>query len=158
MYRTDKEVIISVRPEHIQTIDRTVRDQWVMTTAEATLCRLEMMYSALKGTCSDERIMAAFRHYTPTAGQIAELARLAGDAVSRVKASVTTPVQDQEDIRRAVMEIIRADHGPRGISVEEVIGTAAAMGVSQGDVLAAIEFLITEDECYQPQKGYVKPL
>jgi hypothetical protein len=83
---------------------------------------------------------------------------MAGDAVLRVKPLETTPARDQEDIPGVVMEIIRADRGPRGISVEEVIGTAATRGVSQGEVLAAIEFLITEDECYQPQKGYVKPL
>jgi hypothetical protein len=30
--------------------------------------------------------------------------------------------------------------------------------ISREAVLAAIESLIVEDECYQPQKGFVKPL
>jgi len=158
MYRKDKEVAISIRPEHILTIDRTVRDQWVITTAESTLCRLEMMYSALKGTCSDERVMVAFRHYTPTSEQIAELARMAGDAVQRVRPSEITPAREQGDTRVRVMEIIREHQDPRGIAVEDIIVSAGEQGISQGDVLTAIESLIVEDECYQPQKGYVRPL
>ena len=112
MYSKDKAVAISIRPEHIQSIDRTVRDQWVVTTAEATLCRLELMISAMKGTCSDDQVMVAFRHYTPTSGQIAELARMAGDAVQRVKPSDITPVQEQGDARELVMEIIREHQSP----------------------------------------------
>jgi uncharacterized protein len=158
MYRKDKEVAISIRPEHIQSIDRQVRDQWVVTTAEATLCRLEQMFSAMKGTCSDDRVMVALRHYTPTPGQIAELARMAEDAVQRVKPSAITPAREEGDTRQQVMKIIGEHQGPRGIAVEDVIAKAGEEGISQAEVLAAIESLIVEDECYQPQKGYVRPL
>jgi DNA replicative helicase MCM subunit Mcm2 (Cdc46/Mcm family) len=116
------------------------------------------MFSAMKGTCSDERVMVALRHYTPTSERVAELARMAEDAVQRVKPSDTTPVRELGDTRQLVMEIIREHQAPRGIAVEDVITKAGEKGISQGDVLAAIEALIVEDECYQPQKGYVRPL
>ena len=48
--------------------------------------------------------------------------------------------------------------GPRGIAVEDIIDTMALRGILKEDVLAALESLIHDDECYQPQKGYVKLL
>ncbi len=53
---------------------------------------------------------------------------------------------------------IRAGNGPKGISVDEIINQAAAYGISRESALAIIESLIIDDECYQPLKGFVKPL
>ena len=66
--------------------------------------------------------------------------------------------QAPPDVRMLVMEFMRAGSGQRGISVDDIIRQAAVCGVSQEAVLAAIESLIIDDECYQPQKGFVKPL
>jgi hypothetical protein len=56
------------------------------------------------------------------------------------------------------MELITAESGLQGIAVEEIINLAAMHGVMQETVLAAIESLILDDECYQPRKGFVRPL
>jgi hypothetical protein len=56
------------------------------------------------------------------------------------------------------MEIICAKSGPRGIAVQNVIDEGISLGYTQAAVLAAIETLVTNDDCYQPQKGYVKLL
>jgi hypothetical protein len=62
------------------------------------------------------------------------------------------------DVRTLVIEFMQGGSGPRGIAVDVIIKQAAMCGVSQEDVLAAIESLIIDDECYQPQKGFVKLL
>ena len=64
----------------------------------------------------------------------------------------------QPDVRTLVLELILAGSGTRGISVDQIIKEAAIQGVSQEAVLAVIESLIVDDECYQPLKGFVKPL
>jgi hypothetical protein len=56
------------------------------------------------------------------------------------------------------MEIMKGSSSPRGIAVEEIIRLAGVQGIGKADVLSTIESLIVEDECYQPQKGFVKPL
>jgi hypothetical protein len=56
------------------------------------------------------------------------------------------------------MEILRAEGGSRGVAVQHVIDCAAIRGLAQEVVLAAIEELIRDDDCYQPQKGYIKLL
>jgi hypothetical protein len=56
------------------------------------------------------------------------------------------------------MEFMTAENRPEGVSVEDIIRQAAESGISQEAVLAAIESLIIDDECYQPRKGFVKLL
>jgi uncharacterized protein len=157
MYRKGDTPVISIRPDHIQAIDRSVRDQWVLMTAEATLGRLEQLHGAMKGLCHDDRTMVAFRHYAITNAQIEDLASMVKNAIQSVRdpRTVTNP---DVDIHGLVMEIIRENREPRGIAVEEVIEIAGLRGISQQAVLTAIEALIVDDECYQPQKGHVKPL
>ena len=157
MYRKGATPAISIRPDRVLGIDRSVRDQWVLMTAEATLGRLEQLHGAVKGLCHDDRTMVAFRHYAITTARIEELASMVKNAIQSVRAPKPGTNPDV-DIHGLVMEIIRANREPRGIAVEEVIETAGLRGISQQAVLTAIEALIVEDECYQPQKGHVKPL
>jgi hypothetical protein len=56
------------------------------------------------------------------------------------------------------MEIIKATSSSRGVAVDEIICQAGERGIGQAEVLSAIESLIVDDECYQPQKGFVRPL
>ncbi len=157
MYLKEGRVVLSVRPDYIQSVSRLVRDQWVITTAQSTLERLFLMNHALQGTCSDDRILIAFHHYSITKTRLRELARMVESAVNAVRpAECETP--GLPDVRSLVMEFILTGSGPRGISVDQIIKQAATSGVSQEAVLAVIESLIIDDECYQPQKGFVKPL
>jgi RPA family protein len=157
MYRKGDTPVVSIRPDHVQGIDRSVRDQWILMTSEAMLGRLEQLHGAMKGRCHDDRTLVAFRHYAITTAQIEELASMVKNAIQSVRAPKTGTEPDV-DIHGLVMEIIRANHEPRGIAVEEVIETAGLRGISQQAVLTAIEALIVDDECYQPQKGHIKPL
>ena len=64
----------------------------------------------------------------------------------------------QADPRDMIMEFIRSASGPRGVAVEEILEMARLRAISRETALAAVESLIVDDECYQPQKGFVKPL
>lgn len=157
LYLKKGEMVLSIRPDNITLVDRCVRDQWVLTTARLTLERLHQMSLALKGSCADERILVAFRHYSMTKTRLRELALMAEGAVQTVRAPA--PVSPaQPDARTLVLEIITSKSGPLGIAIEEIIAMAAMQGIMQEAILAAIESLITDDECYQPRKGFVKLL
>jgi RPA family protein len=157
MYLKNGEVMLSVRPDSIRVVDRLVRDQWVLATAKSTVGRLHDMHLAMQGMCTDERILAAVRHYSMTNPRLQDLAVMVENAVQTVR----PPEFDASvppDVRTLVMEFLQAGSGPRGIAVDDIIQQAATCGVSQEVVLAAIESLIIDDECYQPQKGFVKLL
>lgn len=157
MYRKGTEIILSIRPEHIRQIDRQTRDQWVLATANATLCRLATARLALKGECPDNRMNIVVRHYSLTPARLEELASMVEGAVMSARPPETAPA-DQRDVRALITDLLKAQAGPRGIAVQEIIDTLAESGVFQDAVLATIEALIVEDECYQPQKGFIRLL
>jgi len=157
IYLKNGEVMLSVRPDNVLVVDRQVRDQWVLATAQSTLRRFFLMNHAIKGTCTDDRILVAFHHYSITKTRLRELAVMVESAVQTVR----PPEYDTSappDIRTLVMGLMQAGSGSRGIAVDDIIQQAAMRGVSKEAILAAIESLIIDDECYQPQKGFVKPL
>jgi RPA family protein len=157
MYQKDGRYVLSVRPDSVQNVNRQVRDQWVLSTAQSTLGRLFLMNQALQGACPDERVLAAFHHYSITKFRLKEFAAMVVEAVNTVQ-TVVCGLPVQQDVRTRVMDLIRAGSGPKGISVDEIITQGAACGISRESALAIIESLIIDDECYQPLKGFVKPL
>jgi uncharacterized protein len=159
MYQRRGLVSLSVRPDHIHVVDRAARDKLVLATAGYTISRLEQMARAVKGECTDTRILRAYRHYSVSSETLKELVRMTESAVMGVRPPLeTTPASPRADVRGLVMEIMQRSAGPRGIAVEEIIDTLALQGMTKEAVLAALEALILDDECYQPQKGYVRPL
>jgi RPA family protein len=161
LYRRNDTVELSVRPDQVTIVDRAVRDQWTLETAEATLGRLGQIHLAFLGKCSDEPVLTAHRHYATTPEQLQVLADMVGCAVQSIKPAEQVPVPSEVEpslVRELVMEIMHAASGPRGIAVEEIISQAGERGIAPAEVLSAIESLIVDDECYQPQKGFVKPL
>lgn len=157
MYQKNGNVILSVRPEHVQVIERDCRDQLLLITAEHTLRRLEQLRVAVGGTCTDDRIIRTVRSYAVTLPKILDLVRMVEGAVQSVRPQSPPSPAGQPDVRAIVMELMQ-NAGPRGIAVDEILETLATRGIRKEDVLAALESLIMDDECYQPQKGYVKPL
>ena len=157
IYCRGSETIRTVRPDHLRPVDRAVRDQWILRTAQATLHRLETARLSLLGEYPDERLAAALRHYAMNTARLGEIASMAEAAVGTVKPAGAVP-EEQPDVRALIIDLLKAHGGPRGMAVEEIIDTLAAVGIFQDAVLAAVEALIVEDECYQPQKGFVRLL
>ena len=126
IYQKDGRFVLSVRPDSVQNVNRQVRDQWVLSTAQSTLGRLFLMNQALQGACTDERVLAAFHHYSITKFRLRELAAMVEGAVNTVQ-TVEGELPVQQDVRTRVMDLIRAGSGPKGISVDEIINTGSSM-------------------------------
>ncbi len=162
LYRRNDRVDLTIRSDHVMVVDRAVRDQWTLETAEATLDRLGKLHAALQGQCAEEPVLTAYRHYAHTPEQLRAVADMVDCAVRSIKPpEQVAPVSsgaEASQVCELVMAIIKNTPGPRGISVEDVIRLAGEQGLVKAEVLSAIEALIVEDECYQPQKGFVKLL
>jgi hypothetical protein len=157
MFRKNNNVILTVSPDIVMPTDRAVRDQWILTTAEATLKRLEQLHLAMLNRCTEERFRTAQQYYCTTPAKIQELAAMVESAVLAI-CPPEGEVPARPEARSLVVDLIQSNNGPRGVAVEEIIRQAAGHGVSQEAVLKAVESLILDDECYQPQKGFVKLL
>ncbi len=158
VYRTEEGAVLTIRPDQVLVVDRSIRDQWVITTAAATLERLEVMHRVMNGTCTDDSVRRACAHYSLAPGDLRTLAEMVATALGSVRPSEGTAEAAGADPRCTIMEFIRSASGPRGVAVEEILEKARLNAISREAALAAIESLIMEDECYQPQKGFVKPL
>src|SRR5208337_2373405 len=151
LYTKNGSCMVSVRPEYIHVIDRAARDRWITMTADMTLARLELLLASLEGRTSDARADNIIRHYGLTRERRCNMVSMVGGALASVRTAPAAPPVAEADNSAIVMEIIRAKSGPRGVAVQDVIETADALGHTQAAVLAAIETLITNDDCYQPQ-------
>jgi hypothetical protein len=157
MYVKKGEMVLSIRPDNVFVVDRQVRDQWVLATAKSTLDRLRQLNLALQGGSSDKRILAAVRHYPMTKTRLRDLALIVEGAVRTVRPP-DIESDRKPDVRALVLDLVTSESGPQGSAIEEIIAMAATRGVTQEAVLAAIESLIIDDECYQPRKGFIKLL
>lgn len=148
----------TIRPEQILPIDRTTRDQIYLSTAEYTLHRIGQMRLAIHGENADENIRRALRHYATTTKDLQELLEMVERVVLGIRPLTPPPVEVAADFIAEVRELVGTAPGPQGIAVEEVMEVLATKGIRKEAVLAALESLIVDDECYQPRKGYVRLL
>jgi len=152
---------VIVRPIDIRVTDRSVRDTWIIRTAEITLDRLARMKSAMECRSGDNTISnelrEAIRHYHPDYAQLHEIEVMVRDALAKAG-----PVKGGEikapDPREAIVELIRTGSGPKGIVLAELVRSAVNRGIREDQVLATVRQLVAEDECYQPAAGMVKLL
>jgi len=154
-YRKAESVYLSVRIDNIRVVDRSVRDQWVLDTACRMLIRLELIKDASGETTSDHKIIAAIRHYHPDLEKLDALASMLEDAIRCVS---PRGIPQEIDVKAFILELLGTATDKRGISVEEIIAKASDKGIPQDAILKTLEALIVDDECYQPQKGFVKQL
>lgn len=156
-YQKNGSIVVTVRPDHVQQVDRRVRNAWVLETAEKTIARLEALLCVIEGTPVDERACTVIRHYALTKDHLREHLAMVECAVKGVQ-----PVESGPDVpidpRELVLEMMREETSPRGIALQEIIDRAGTRGITAEATLGAIEALIVDDECYQPQKGYVRLL
>jgi RPA family protein len=156
-FRKNSSTVVTVRMNDVQPADRRCRDAWVLETAEMTIARLETLLSALRGTSTDTRACTVIHHYAVTPAFLREQLAMVERAVQGVQPALPGPVA-RDAPRELVMEIIRGATSPRGIAVQEIIDAAGTRGIPKEATLAAIEALIVDDACYQPQKGYIRLL
>ena len=158
IYKRNGGWTVSARPDYARVIDRAARDRWITMTADMTITRLEALLAVIAGQATDPRAGSVVRHYGLTRERLREMIALIESALAGVSVVPVTPIAAEADISAIIMEIIRAKSGPRGVAVQDVIDEADTGGHTEDAVLAAIRTLVENDDCYQPQKGYVKPL
>jgi len=141
----------------IRAVDRYARDIWVLRTAESTMGRLTEIEEKLRSGTDTPLIRALALSYGPDLSRLSSLARMVQEAVTSIQPPVP-PERTGVDPASLVLAIMREHGGKTGISLEEIIRKAANSGLSHQDVVAAVEALCRDDECYQPSRGIFKLL
>lgn len=157
MQQRNGRYALSVRPESLEVVDRTARDLWVVRTADLTLRRVESLLKALENPSENPELQAVIGHYPVTRENLRDLVVMAGSALITVR-SPALPAQPPLNPRDLITSILQEHQGSRGIAFEEIIRHAVPAGISPDAAKAAIEEMIKDDTCYQPQKGVIKLL
>jgi len=147
-----------IRPESVQVVDRSVRDQWILKTADSTLQRAGALVAALNGQEAAPEIRTVIMKYRTTPEQILEILSMVESALSGLVLPATGSQPPDKDARGIIITIIHDLQGARGIATDEVIAQARIRGISPAEAQGVIADLIRDDECYQPQKGSVRLL
>lgn len=148
---------VAVKPLTIRTVDRVARDSWIIRTAEETIQRLEIMEDMIRNGGEDEVFRKAIDHYHTSTAAIRSLVSMVEEALSKVD-NVPGGEIKLPDPREILLELIRANSGPKGISISELLLLAAGNGIREDQVILTVRQLVEEDECYQPAAGAVKLL
>lgn len=141
----------------IREVDRTVRDLWIIRTAEITAQRLTRLKETLVSGTGDEGISAAITAYQVTGAEIRDLAGMVCTALGQVDGPGPGDEGDPAG-REKVLALIRESAGKKGIALEDLIQLAAGSGLDETAVRRAVRVLLEEDECYQPARDVFRPL
>jgi RPA family protein len=137
--------------------DRTVRDRWILRTAEITGERLATLTETFRSGTGPIPAATAIRQYSMTAADIRDLAGMVCHALGGVTPSAGT-APPQEEIKAAVLAMIRESAGNKGISFGDLTVLAGKSGIGGRELREAVRILLEEDECYQPAREVFKPL
>jgi uncharacterized protein len=141
----------------IREVDRTIRDAWIVRTAELTCDRLSLMKEVLRsGTGSDELICAQSEFHI-SSSFIETHAEMVGKALDQVADTATKEITDTA-VKEKVLSIIRESAGKKGVPIADLIGLAGKSGIDETAVRQTVRTLLEEDECYQPACEVYKPL
>ncbi|MBP1928051.1 RPA family protein [Methanolinea mesophila] len=141
--------------QDIREVTRDIRDGWVITTARATLFRIEALARAMESGDRTGTIGEAILHYRTMPGYLKDTATEIREILAGMELS---PGCRETDIVQVVLTLIRDNGGEKGITLEEIIRAGTGEGLSPGEVRKAVESLLAEDECYQPVKGTIRLL
>ncbi len=145
-----------VTAEALTVVDRTVRDLWVLRTAERTLERLEAVQAVLRGTGRDARIGAAVQLYGSGTDLVAEQAAMVRAALGSVRPDLAVDSVVPRSAGEIVAEILEAGNGPRGFARSDVVAGAVMAGLSASSAGEAIDALLAAGECYSPSAGMIR--
>jgi len=147
---TGERACATVEAEAINVVNRTVRDLWVLSTAGATLDRLEALQTATG------RAAAARRLYGTTDEDILGMAATVRTALASVRPDLVVGEIAPLVARDLQLFALEGEGGARGIGFEDAVAAGVRSGLSAREARAALEELLAAGECYQPASGMIK--
>lgn len=165
----DGSIFVSLRPEEINYADESIRDRWLVDTAELTLERLDIMEDALatgmRGKELLERLEAggmlpsvadgvsmALDHYNTSSEQI-EGMRMQILELLRSMAGGSKVKEEIPDAKQTIMELLLSSKNGKGLEYPILLKEVTTQGIPQETVELAVRALFAEGSIYEPKAG-----
>lgn len=174
IYEPEKgSVFISIRPEEINNVESTIRDRWVVDTADLTLTRLDLLcdifssgkrgeYLAelikLKGIDSDssEAILEAIEFYGTDQEYVSEFKQIIREALLSIRENAGLQVKKEDHAENVILEILKALDQGKGVRYSCLLEEAKSRGITEDFSDAGVRSLLAKGECYEPKLGILK--
>ncbi len=174
IYEPEKgSVFISIRPEEINNVESTIRDRWVVETADLTLKRLDLLSEVfsvvmhggdlaesmkLKGIDSDssEAILDAIEFYGTDEKYIFEFKQSMREALLSIKENAGVQMNQNEHAENAIIEVLKELDKGKGVLYSCLLEKVKSRGISEEVADAGVRSLLAKGECYEPKLGILK--
>jgi hypothetical protein len=174
IYEPEKNsVFISIRPEEINSVESTVRDRWVLDTAELTLKRLDLLseifFEKMHGedlagslrskgidTESCESILDAFAFYGTDQDYISKFKQSVRKALLSIKENAGSETQQRDNAENVIFELLKELDSGKGVQYSCLLKEAKSQGIPEEVADAVIRSLLAKGECYEPRLGVLK--
>ncbi len=174
IYEPEKDsVFISIRPEEINNVEHTIRDRWIIDTAELTLERLDMLSEVLLGqkhtedlaesmesrsvySDSGEIILDAIEFYGTDQSCITEFKQSLRTILLSIKENAGAEIQQEDNIKNVIYELLKELDSGKGVHYSCLLKEVESRGIPEEVADAGIRSLLDKGECYEPRLGLIK--
>ncbi|WMW21284.1 DNA-binding protein [Methanolobus mangrovi] len=168
----DGSVYVSLRPEEINYVDESVRDRWIVDTAEMTLERLDAFDRFFSSSIGTEKLMDRIKScnipQTLASGMCLSLDYYHKDkeyydslkcvlkkALCSIGASLDNP-EDEPDYESIVQSILETLDDGGGFDYSKYIGEAVSQKIPQSIADSTLKSLLSKGHIYEPKAGLFK--
>lgn len=174
IYEPEKgSVFISIRPEEINNVESTIRDRWVVDTADLTLKRLDLLSDVfsggkhgedlaesmkLKGIDSDssEAIQDAIEFYGTDQKYISEFKQSMREALLSIKENAGVQMKQNDHAENMILEVLEELDEGKGVQYSCLLEEVKSRGIPEEVADAGVRSLLAKGECYEPKQGILK--
>ncbi len=171
-YSPDNDkILVSILPEVINEVDTKVRDNWIMSTVEFSLNRLNILSDIVSSNISDlndegkipentfnenelKYINLAIEKYNISSKYIKEFTKVVKKAIESIEIT-TTLKNSAENVIESLM--IELDEG-KGVVYSDLMEKAKSLGLSETAIDDAATALLSKGRCYEPKIGILRPI
>lgn len=171
----DGSVFVSLRPEEINHADESIRNRWMVDTAELTLDRLDIFDEALSSGLSGkdlldhlsqksvpshiaEGICMAIDYYHTDRDYIHGLKIQVRDALLSIESSLSASPGGLADIEQSVMVMLQEMNQGKGVEYAVLVREAGEKGIPAELVEKAVRSLLSDGSLYEPRVGFFRAI
>lgn len=176
IYEPEKgSVFISIRPEEINNVESTIRNRWIVDTADLTLKRLDVLSEIipnvghgkdlaeslkLKGIDADsgEAILDAIEFYGIDKKYISEFKKSIREVLLSIRDDAGEQMKQSCDAENIILAILKELDQGKGVQYICLLEEAKLHGIPEEVSDAGIRTLLAKGECYEPKIGILKAI